>query len=395
MTTTHDILREGADSVFRYVERTAERVPDGIRWQTLSYENVPYYDASVFNGVGGIPLFLADYCHLTGDQQALALGIGGVRWCLAGDRTWAGGAANESLCFGRSGVGLAALRLAQVSGDGDLLAQARETAERVLAAPLGSVTDFIGGVAGQCMFLLRLWEETHDERFLSEAVRRAVWLDERATRDEAGCHWPVEIGSARGHTSLGFAHGIAGIGHVFLLLHHAASDARWAGPAREVAETLVRQAKPDRDGLNWPVVLGRGDTPACQWCHGSPGIGLFFAKAHEVLGEQHYLQIAKAAGETTFARGDVRHNPSQCHGLAGNAELFVELYRLTHEPRWLARAHDFAQRCLAYRTATPDGDTWQADEPGFSSPDFMSGAAGTGHFFLRLLSPDSLRMPLQ
>jgi hypothetical protein len=52
--------REGAESVFRYVERTAERVPDGIRWQTLSYENQPYYDASVFNGVGGIRLLAPD-----------------------------------------------------------------------------------------------------------------------------------------------------------------------------------------------------------------------------------------------------------------------------------------------------------------------------------------------
>ena len=39
-----------------------------------------------------------------------------------------------------------------------------------------------------------------------------------------------------------------------------------------------------------------------------------------------------------FAYGDVRRNPSQCHGLAGNGELFVELYRLTGDARWRHRA---------------------------------------------------------
>jgi hypothetical protein len=90
----------------------------------------------------------------------------------------------------------------------------------------------------------------------------------------------------------------------------------------------------------------------------------------------------------------VRRNPVQCHGLAGNAELFLELYRATGKPLWLDRAHDFAQRMFAYRSATPEGDVWQADDPGYASPDFMFGAAGTGHFFLRLWRPNQVTRPL-
>jgi hypothetical protein len=45
----------------------------------------------------------------------------------------------------------------------------------------------------------------------------------------------------------------------------------------------------------------------CQWCHGSPGVGLFLCQAHQVLGEPTYLDTAQAAGETTFAYGDNRH----------------------------------------------------------------------------------------
>ncbi len=61
---------------------------------------------------------------------------------------------------------------------------------------------------------------------------------------------------------------------------------------------------------------------------------------------------------------------------------------------WQERAGVFAQRAFANRTSTPAGDAWPADEPGLLSPDFICGAAGVGHFFLRLLAPERLRMPL-
>jgi hypothetical protein len=163
---------------------------------------------------------------------------------------------------------------------------------------------------------------------------------------------------------------------------------------------LRQQAVADRGGLNWPDTLDglrRGEELRCQWCYGASGVGQLFVTMHEALGSSPgtgYLATAQAAGECTFNYGDVRRNPVQCHGLAGSAELFLELYRATREPRWLHRAYDFARRMMAYRTATPEGDLWQADDPGVSSPDFLYGAAGTGHCFLRLLAPLSLTRPM-
>jgi lantibiotic modifying enzyme len=194
---------------------------------------------------------------------------------------------------------------------------------------------------------------------------------------------------------LGFAHGIAGIGYFLLLLQQATGDARWADLARGVAGRLSQHALPDHGGRNWPYFLGCDDGPRlCQWCHGAPGIGLLYTKAYEVLGDPSFLATARAAGDTTYAAGDTRGNPCQCHGLAGNAELLVELYRITGEVRWLERAHEFARMAMAYRTRGPQGDTWQADDAGYDSPDYMCGAAGTGHFFLRLLDPQRVRLPL-
>jgi hypothetical protein len=110
----------------------------------------------------------------------------------------------------------------------------------------------------------------------------------------------------------------------------------------------------------------------------------FQGKAYEVLRDGAFLTSAEAAGEATYAYGDGRANPTYCHGLAGSAELLIERYRVTGNTTWLARAGGFAQRMLAYRMASPEGEVWPSDAPPESAPDFLCGAAGVGHVFLRL-----------
>ncbi|GAG12760.1 unnamed protein product, partial [marine sediment metagenome] len=97
--------------------------------------------------------------------------------------------------------------------------------------------------------------------------------------------------------------------------------------------------------------------------------------------------------EATYAAGDVRRNASQCHGLAGNGELFLEMKRI-FGGGWQARAEEFGALAAAYKEGAGPVDKWRSDEPGQYSPDFMTGAAGTGHFFLRLARPESVSMPL-
>ena len=76
-----ETAKAGADSVYRYVERTAEVEPDGVRWQTLTLENEPTYAAALVNGAAGISLFLSDYYRLTGTPRARATWPTGVTDC--------------------------------------------------------------------------------------------------------------------------------------------------------------------------------------------------------------------------------------------------------------------------------------------------------------------------
>ncbi len=394
--------RLGANSVFEHIERTAEIVPDGVRWQTLNYYNEPYYDTGLYTGVAGISLFLSDYYRLTGNTTVRDLAAGALRWCIAPER--APGVDPQriplplSLYSGASGLGLAWLRLALATGDAGALRQATALAEGVIAAEPGPWTEFGRGATGEGLFLVRLWEASGEERHLRGAVARGRWLRDHVIRDGHGSHWlrVLDVNNPKSRARAGFHVGSAGIGYFLLALYEATQDVEWAMLSREAADTLVRLAQPDRGGLNWPYATrGRGspERAPCQWCLGTPGNGYFLAKAAAVLGESAYLATAKAAGETTYAYGDVRSNASQCHGLAGSAELFLALYRLTGEQVWLGRAHDFAVQALGYRMSTPSGDVWRADDPGCYSPDFFCGAAGVGHFFLRLQAPGQLELP--
>ena len=71
-----DLAQEGADSVFEYINRTAEMTPEGVRWKTLSMQDDYYYDISVYNGVAGISLFLSDFFRVTGTAKARDLALG-------------------------------------------------------------------------------------------------------------------------------------------------------------------------------------------------------------------------------------------------------------------------------------------------------------------------------
>ncbi len=391
-TSIQSLAQRGAESVYSYIERHAEPVTGGIRWQTLDYGNEPQYNPSIFNGVAGIGLFLADYYHRTGEKRASELARGACQWSLLPEHK----GHTRGLCTGRTGIGMACLHLAQILDDASLIESCRAIAQPLLDENPGPVTDILGGAAGNGIYLLRLYETSGDERYLQGAIGNGEWLESQALHRDDGVYWPFWTGKSEDETwyALGFAHGTSGTAHFLLYLYAATQDERWRQLATAALNLLDTQARPDRGGLNWPPSLDQGETPRCQWCHGAAGIGLAYVKAAEILGDDAYKQTALAAGETTFQYGDIRENPSQCHGLAGNAELFIELFRLSGDSLWLERSADFAQQAFNYCKEEEDGPLWGADEAGLFSPDFMCGAAGTGHFFLRLSAPDTLRMPL-
>ena len=57
----------------------------------------------------------------------------------------------------------------------------------------------------------------------------------------------------------------------------------------------------------------------------------------QVFGDRKYLDAAVDCGEVVWDRGLLRKGYGLCHGVAGNAHTFLQLFRLTTRPEYLNR----------------------------------------------------------
>ncbi len=386
-------IRNALDSVFSYIARTAEKVDTGYRWRTLDYSDLPQYHFCVFNGVAGIPLFLRDYFLLTKNGHALELAWGALKWCESS--TPKDGDFRRGLYLGRTGVAYSYLYLAELDPGAPTPDYCVSNAIHLLDESPGPVTDFLGGEASNGWYFLKLWERTADDRYLHGAVRCGRWISDHLTRDEFGTHCLIRPDGVMGTTAyLGLSHGIAGVAYFYSVLYRHSHDEQWLDIARELLTTLIRLAKPDRGGLNWTPTIGGTELSRCQYSHGAAGIGLVFCLLSSVLEDTNLLTVAEQAAEASYGYGDYRNNPTLCTGISGSGQLFIELFRATHDTKWRDRAREFATMAIAYKIAGDDGDEWPTDTAGHPSPDYTYGAAGTGHFLLRALSPLEFSLPL-
>lgn len=386
-----DSLTAAVESVYRFISSTAEETDRGYRWKTIDYSDQPQYHFCVFNGTGGIPLFLRDYHRLTGDPRAMVLARGALQWCLHDEPPQ--GNHQRGLQTGKTGIAFVALHLEDRTNPIPGVCQSH--AAHLLSEPPGPVTDLMGGEASNGWYLLKLWERSGDDVHLNGAVRCGEWIAGNLVRDELGTHCLMVPGTGSKESPYaGLIHGIAGVAHFLALLAKATGDGKWRGLATELLETLANHAVPIHGGLNWSPMLGQESLTRCQHSHGAAGIGLVFARASVLLDEPRWLDIALMAGQATYAYGDFRKNLTLCTGLSGSGELFVELFKLTHDEIWWRRAEEFARMAMAYRSVINGLDHWPTDTPGLYSVDYSYGAAGTGLFFLRTLRPLEFEMPL-
>ncbi len=377
------VARSSAESIYSTIVDAVEEDERHAKWLTADFRSGEMiHQPTLHTGVAGIGLFLADYGRAFAEDRAIELAVKALTWSESADNdeVWqrqAAGAMGVSAAMGRAGLGLAWLRLAEATDSEHAVERTVDCASYLLTTDPAKRPGLMIGTAGCAIFLTHLWERTQDARYMERAKQWAQHiLDDHIDK----------------HDYLGMGQGLAGIGHLGFVLEQATGDDRWLSLVQRSAERLLELAEPDRGHLNWRRTLGEAAITRAHWCHGAAGIGQFFVRAHEQTQVDRFLQTAIAAGECTYAYGDDRQNPSQCHGLAGKAELFADLFHMTGDRLWHDRLAEFVGLMATYRHDTDTGPRWQADEPGIYSPELVCGAAGVGHFCLRLMD-SNLRMP--
>lgn len=388
-----DRFLAAAQSVADSIAALARPAVGGARWETRSYTGKPQYSAAVFGGTAGVVFLFADLFRLTGEPRAREVAEAAAMWVEGQSKAdLRDPSADAGLYFGMSGHGLMCLHLYEATGRERWLRDAQARARAVARASWPDA-HVLSGSAGGVIFLLRLNQAAADQSTLDAAVRAGNHIVETVERDAEGARWDwLREGQTR--FSAGFVHGASGIAYALAELWRFTGDDTIKSLVYDAWNWIEAVALEDERGICWNRWPGDPHRPRVQWCHGAPGIGLFAARAAEIFNDDDLRRFAERCAQSTLAAGDIRNNPSQCHGLAGNAELFIELARAGGDESWMAHARDFGDSAMAYREELDGEVRWLGDEPGNYSPDFMLGSSGLGHFFLRLARPEEVQMPL-
>ncbi|KAG4161414.1 hypothetical protein ERO13_D01G053300v2 [Gossypium hirsutum] len=181
----------------------------------------------------------------------------------------------------------------------------------------------------------------------------------------------------------GAAHGLAGIIHVLMDTELKPDEAEY------VKGTLRYIIKNRFPSGNYPSSEGSESDRLVHWCHGAPGITLTLVKAAEVFGDKEFLQAALDAGEVVWKRGLLKRI-GICHGISGNAYVFLSLYRLTGNVEYLYRAKAFTS-FLSDRAEKliSQGKMHGGDRP-YS---LFEGIGGMAHLFLDMVKASEARFP--
>jgi serine/threonine protein kinase len=284
------------------------------------------------------------------------------------------------LHFGEAGVAVAiaeacAARLIDKGGWlADYLAEA-------LHGPL-DWPDVTHGAAGQGLAALICADVLGDPAIAARSHRCAEYLLDAQEKD-GGWSLPDGVDGMTGERYTGFAHGAAGI--VYFLTEYAShfdsSDALRG--ARGGAEWLIAKAlRGAHNGVEW-TMKETTEERWRWWCHGGPGISLCFLKLLECTGENRFADFARRALQAVPT--DLRYsNLSQCHGLAGLGEIYLEADRLLGGDDWSLRGAQIAAVLIALARRSDTGAlTWLVEDPVKSTGDLMIGSAGVSHFLLR------------
>lgn len=159
----------------------------------------------------------------------------------------------------------------------------------------------------------------------------------------------------------GAAHGLSSVLQMLLSYQDVLSEAD-----KDLVWQSVDFVMSQEQNCNWPAELGafiERENELVHWCHGAPGITTFndthvvskrvitlacafprvgvaylFAKAYLINKKPQYLDTCIRSGELVWQKGLLKKGPGICHGVAGSAYVFLLLYRLTGNTKYLYRA---------------------------------------------------------
>jgi lantibiotic modifying enzyme len=369
----------------------AQAGPGGARWPATVNGSVAY-PIGFYTGQSGIVAFLAEAYRYRPDNALRDTVLSAAQALQS-----ASAAGGRGLYDGNSGRAWAWLAVHRAFGGAQWVQAASSVGQAIAAGTTGLPGDLLNGPPGQALVLLRLHEVTGEARWLNEARRIADVMLTRAMPADGGIKIPSFTDAATGAAVCytGLSHGSAGAGWFLCRLARllpAAERARYSDAAEAIAAWLHAISRDAAGNIGWyrrePDQLHQTQF---TWCHGPPGIGLFFLELYRLTGDAAYLHTAQRCGDATIANTRPQHGAGICHGSSGNAALLLELHTATGAAKWREHAREFGDFAWARRGYAGQAPVWSVG--GHADHSAMLGGAGVGWFMLQLATDSAVTGP--
>lgn len=292
---------------------------------------------------------------------------------------------NTTLYAGTPGPILFFLESYRYTNSSQDLAAARKGADALLVSMnRDNFTGFYEGRAGIGFTLGEAYLFTHDKKYLDGATQCVEWLKNQAMPVGQGVEW------ANGNDIIG---GASGTG---LSLLWADKELRIPG-ARELAikagKRLVEVGESKGPGKTaWRMSANDSYPEMPNFSHGTAGIAYFLTTLYLDTGNKEFLDAGLAGAKYLLSIADMEHEScliyhdakrqnlfylSWCHGPAGDARLFYQIYRATEDPQWI----EWIRRCA--KAMIVNGAPDVVVTPGkWNNISACCGVTGQSEFFL-------------
>ena len=383
---------DAAEKAATWLQSVAVETEHGKRWPPQP----DYPDklaGMLYNGDAGTILFFLALYKTSGETRWLDEATAGANQMLADLPEKVSEQTDPGLYTGLAGIGFVLEEVGRASGKPAYRQGAQRVVRLIEATELNKVTDIISGVAGIGLFLLYMTEHTNDPGTLAQATRLGDQLLGMAHEKPGGLDWKMHADYPA--TMPNFSHGTAGVAYFLARLGAASKKQVYLDAAQKGAAYI--QSLAASDGLIYHHEPEGEDLFYLGWCHGPAGTARLYYQLWKQTGEKRWRDAldGSLAGLHGSDIPEKRtpgfwNNVGQCCGSAGVAECALDAHRATGNAEHLDLANRLTADLLARADKQGPGLKWtQAEhrvkpELLLAQTGYMQGAAGIGIWLLRL-----------
>jgi type 2 lantibiotic biosynthesis protein LanM len=399
--TAQQLLQQ-AEDIATEIQKQAIHGTDGsLTWISLNYMTtmerwqLQPLGETLYDGTGGVALFLAALARIKGSSQLADLAltaISPIQEVLSNStKEYTQDFAKELGIGGASGVGSIIYYLVKIS---QLVETPKLCEDAMLAAQLitseiiatDSKFDIVGGSAGAILGLLALYKQTGS----AEVLQGAIACGQHLLKYCDSAYSPQAGNSPASKPQTGFSHGAAGIAYSLLQLYAVTQDSSYLEGARQGIAYESSVFSPS--ARNWPIISPMPSASPVfwsTWCYGAPSIALGRLAGASIYQTEEVLRDIEVGLNTTqkTALQDIDH---LCCGNLGRAEVLLVAGQKLSNPFWYQAAQELAAMVVGRAARTGKYQLFSELPISVSSPGFFQGMAGIGYQLLRLGYPESL-----